>query len=111
MRVDHDVDVLGSNSARIKILEQLGGLAVDLAHLVRQLVANASLDQDVLFSGANQQRIQPGRNEIPFIGGGLFGPHDFGNDAEERAAVEGIGAIGEDAEFEVAEIELVHGSC
>ena len=32
-----------------------------------------------------------------------FGPHHFGNDAEEGAAVEGIGSVGEDTKFEIAE--------
>src|SRR5207245_8859820 len=92
MGIDDDVDVLRTHAAGRKIVEQLRRLAVNLHHLFRQLVADPSLDENVLFAGANEQRIEPGDDEIFLIRDQLARPHDLGHDSEERSSVERIGS-------------------
>ena len=115
VRVDDDVDILGRHASRGEIVEQLGRLSVELDHSVGEFVAHACLDQDRLFAAArrvhsNQQRVQAGDDAVLLIGRHSARPHDLGNDAEERAAVEYIGSIGKSCEFEVAEIHSLHES-
>jgi len=60
VRVDDDVDVFGGDSGSREIRQQLRGLAVELDHALRQLVAHAGFDQDVLLAGVDQQRVESG---------------------------------------------------
>ena len=46
--IDYDVDIFGRDSFCGKIREQLRGLAIELDHALRQLVAHAGLDQYVV---------------------------------------------------------------
>ncbi len=106
--VDDDVDVFRSDAGSSEICEELGGLAVELDHAIGELVAHAGFDQYVFLSGADEQRVKAGLDVIPFVGDDFTRPHDFGNDAEKGAAVKRVGAVGEDAEFEVAESQAGH---
>ena len=108
MGIDDDVDVLRTHAAGRKIVEQLRRLAVNLHHLFRQLVADPSLDENVLFAGANEQRIEPGDDEIFLIRDQLARPHDLGHDSEERSSVERIGSVREYAQLKIAQCHLVH---
>ena len=53
MGIDDDVDVFGGNSSGSKIRKQLRGLAVELDHALRELVADAGFNENVLFAGAD----------------------------------------------------------
>jgi hypothetical protein len=90
------------------IRKQLRGPAVELDHAFRQLVAHPRLDQDVLLTGADEERVEARLDVIFLVGRRFARPHHFGNDAEERAAIQRIGAVGEDVEFEVAQGQTVH---
>ncbi len=87
MGVDDDVDVFWSDSCGGKIGKQLGGLAVELDHPLGELVAHAGFDEHVLLAGADKERVQPRLHVVSFVGHDFARPHDFGNHAEERAAV------------------------
>ena len=72
MRVDDDVDVFGSDAGGVKVVEQFGGLLVDLHQLVGKLVADTGFDQDIFVPGADEQRIQSGIETVLIVGRGLF---------------------------------------
>jgi len=57
MRVDDDVDVFRGDSDSVEVVEQLGGLFVDLHEAVGKLIANAGFDEDVLLAGADEKRV------------------------------------------------------
>jgi hypothetical protein len=100
--VDYDVDVFGGEAGLVKVVDELGVVAVNFALLFGELVADAGFDQDILFAGADEQRVEAGGDAVLFVGLDATLPEDFGNYAEEGAAVEVVGAVGDDAEFEVA---------
>ncbi len=85
-----------------EIVQQLRRLAVELDHALRELVAHAGLDQNIFLSGANEKRVQSSLHVVAFVGQRFARPHDFGDHAEKCAAIERVGAVGKNAEFEVA---------
>jgi len=93
MGVDDDVDVFRGDSGGVEVLEQLGRLLVDLRHLLRQFVADAGFDQDVLVAGAHEQRIQSCIDAVLRIGHDFLRPHCLRNHAEESSAIEEVGSI------------------
>ena len=108
VRVDDDVDVFGRNSCGVQIVEQFSGLLVDLHHLFGQFVADAGLNQNVFIC-----RCARAANSGPRQGGSsrqrdLFGPQGLWDHSKEGSAIEEVGSVGDDGEFEVAESCAMH---
>ena len=108
MRIDYNVDLVRQKPGGTQVFEQFGGLTEDLCHLVRKFVADAGLDEDVLFAGADKHGVQASGDAVFVIGGDLARPQGFWNDAEEGPAIEEIVAVGERGEFKVADGDSLH---
>src|SRR6185437_6312572 len=93
----------------MQVFEQFGGLAVNLGHLFRQLVADAGFDQDVLVPGAHQHGIQSGGDQVVLIRRQLFRPQGLGHNAKIGAAVETVNSIGKRYKLEVADGDRASG--
>src|SRR6185369_15582603 len=85
------------------------GLAIDLHHLLRQLVAYAAFDQDGMRPGAYDDRIQAQRHQVAGVGWQLALPQGFGDDTEHASAIEVINPVGDGGELEVTESDALHG--
>ena len=108
VRIDDDVDIFRRDSGGVQVVEQLGRLLVDLHHLFGEFVADASFDQDVFLAGADEQRIQSGIEAVLLVRRDLLRPHGLRNYAEEGSAIEEVGSVGDDGEFEIAESCAMH---
>ena len=106
--VDDDVDIFRRDPGGVQVVEQFGRLFVDMHHLFGQFVADASFDEDVFLAGAHEQRIQSRFEPVLLVGRDLLRPHGLRNDAEEGSAVEEVGSVGDDGEFEIAESCAMH---
>src|SRR5208337_1144760 len=110
MGIDDDVDVFGRDSGSGEIREQLRGLTVELDHAFGEFVAHAGLNQDILLARADEERVQPCCHIVLFVRHDFARPHDFGNHAEKRAAIERVSAVGENTEFKIAESDGGHAT-
>ena len=108
VRIDDDVDIFRRDSGGVQVVEQLGRLFEDLDQAVRQFVADASLDQNVLLAGAHKQRIQSRVEPVLLVRRDLLRPHGLRNDSEKGSAIEEVSSIGDDCEFEIAESCAMH---
>ena len=63
-----------------------------------------------MIAGADGQGIHGDVQTVLGIGGELFLPERFGNDAEHGAAVEIVESVGDDGEFEIAKCSAVQRS-
>ncbi len=102
MGIDDDVDVVRAQAGLVEVVKELGVVAVDGLLLFGELVADAGFDEDIFVAGADQEGVQAGGDAVLFVGLDAALPEDFGDDAEEGSAVQVVGAVGDDAEFEVA---------
>src|SRR6476646_516082 len=108
MTVDHNVDFLRRDARSGQIVEQFGGLSVDIEHLLRELVANSGFDQHRLMARAHHDRVQTGGHAVVRIRLRLLLPQDFGHNSEEGAAVERIDAVRNCNQFKVAQGKSTH---
>ena len=107
MGVDDDVKVIGSKAGGGQIGEQAFFVFKEAAALLRQLVARAGFDEDGVIAGADGEGIHGEGQTVLRVGGDLFFPERFGNDAEHGSAIEIEGAVGEEGEFEIAKVYAV----
>src|SRR6266550_6385977 len=107
MSVYDDIDFLRRNAGGSEILQQLRRLAVNLRHLCRQLISNASLYQYGVGSGSYQQRVQADGDAVLRVGSHLAFPHKLGHNTEQGATIEVVGTIGNDGQFEITKGEAL----
>src|SRR5947209_4335184 len=91
----------------MQTLEQLGRGLKNAPQLFAQLVSHAGLDQDFLFAGVYQHRIQSGGEKILRVGRHALLPQHFGNNAEEDAAIHQIRPVAQQRQLKLAELELL----
>src|ERR1700720_437368 len=108
VRIDDDVDIFRRDSGGVQVVEQLGRLFEDLDQALRQFVAYASFDQNVLLAGAHEQRIQSRVEPVLLVGRNLLRPQGLGDDTKKGSAVEEVSSIGDNSKFEIAESCAVH---
>src|SRR5258708_37937311 len=101
--VDDDVDVFGRTSARGEIRKELRRLSVKLHHALGKFMAHASRHQHGVFSSTNEKRVKPSSDIVSLVGGYLARPHDFRDDAEESSAIERVGCLSKNRQFEIAQ--------
>src|SRR5216683_4758540 len=101
MRVDDDVHLIRLNSGRSERRRQKLLVAVDLAHLCWLLVADPGLNQHRLLPGAHDNGVEPQQDAVLVVGWGALLPERLWHYAKHGSAVEVVGAIGADGQFEV----------
>ena len=105
MRVEHDVDVLGTQAVSPQaIVEKRAVQPIDVAEFRGHLLARARFDQDPLPARMNQQAIHRKRDPVARVRLHFLFPHGARDHAEHRAAVEQKLPGGNNVEFEVAEL-------
>src|SRR5208282_3658071 len=81
---------------------------VDLHQLLRQFIADAGLNQDVLLARPHQQGIQSRLNPVLLVRQQLLRPHRLRNYAKESSAIKKVSSVGNDGEFKIAESCSMH---
>src|SRR4030095_10908669 len=64
MSVDNDVNVFGSDASRPQFVEQPCSLTMNFDHALGEFVPHSSLDQDIVITSANEERVQSGSDEV-----------------------------------------------
>ena len=112
VRVDHDVDVRGSESVLLKLVEQRGWLlnVVDAGELGVELVADAGLNQDPLLASPHQQAVQAHPHAIAGVGREFLFPQRLGHHPEDLTAIERKRAVGKHRDIEVTQSHVALNS-
>src|SRR5579884_458620 len=104
--VDNERDVGRSEAALCeRFFDRRSALhGVDLVELLIPLVSDSGIDEDVHPVRLDEESAELQMNPVPVVGGMMFFPEYFRDDAEHGAAVEAEGAVGERFDFKGAEL-------
>src|SRR5579884_877259 len=103
--VDDDIHLVGGDAGGGEALEVIAArVHVPVAHLlVVELVAAAGLDEHGLAVAAGDEAVEAAADEVALVARRVAMPEGFGDDAEERAAIQRVGAVGDDGQLPIAE--------
>ena len=95
----------GANATRREIVEQLAPAARKTwSCATESLLPIPVSTSTVCLPGADQQRVEPGRDVVLLVSRHLARPHHFRHDAKKRSAIERISPVRKNAEFKVAKL-------
>ena len=103
VRVDDDIYIFRRGPGSMQVIHQLFPWLIKTLHLVRKLVADAGLDQDVLFSCPDKDGVQSGEDAVSGVRFHLSLPQDLGHYPEEGPAIRDVKAVRKNSQLKIAQ--------
>ena len=103
MRVDHHIDLFGTNSSRRQRRRQKLLVLVNLLQLRRLLVADAGFDQHRMLARPYDRRVHAQEDTILLIGHDPLLPQRLRDHTEHRTAIQQVCAIRTNRQLELAD--------